>query len=170
LVWWLSRLWGQREEEATVPAIEIKAEPPSEQFEPPMEAEIPEAEAAEVTVEADAPIEEVMVVAAAAEVETRAVEPDVDEPEVEATPDDLTRIEGIGPKISSVLQAAGISTYAQLAASDPDELRQILEESDPRLLRISNPDTWPEQASFAAAGDWDGLKELTSGLKAGRRA
>ena len=26
------------------------------------------------------------------------------------------------------------------------------------------------QASFAAAGDWDGLKELTGGLKGGRRA
>ncbi len=35
-------------------------------------------------------------------------------PEVAA--DDLTRIEGIGPKIARLLQEAGVRTYAQLAA------------------------------------------------------
>jgi predicted flap endonuclease-1-like 5' DNA nuclease len=87
--------------------------------------------------------------------------------QVEGAPaDDLKRIEGIGPKISNVLQDAGITTYAQLAATDVHRLRQILDESG---IRLANPDTWPEQARLAAAGDWDALKRLQSQLKGGRR-
>jgi predicted flap endonuclease-1-like 5' DNA nuclease len=181
LLWWLSRLWQRREETVDVPAIEIKAEPVEilsadvgvteaqvEADAPAEDVETPAVVVEEGEVEPDAPAEEV-VVATEAEVEAEATEPDTQEPEVGATPDDLTRIEGIGPKISSVLQAAGISTYAHLASTSPANLRQILEDTDPRLLRISNPDTWPEQASFAAGGDWDGLDEMQNSLKGGKR-
>jgi len=86
---------------------------------------------------------------------------------VEGTPaDDLTRIAGIGPKISNVLQAAGITTYAQLAATKVDRLGQILDESG---VRLADPGTWPEQARLAAAGDWDALRGLQGQLKGGRR-
>jgi predicted flap endonuclease-1-like 5' DNA nuclease len=64
-------------------------------------------------------------------------------------PDNLRRIEGVGPKISGVLQEAGITTFKQLAAADVDQLRQILREAG---VRTANPATWPEQASLAAAG------------------
>jgi predicted flap endonuclease-1-like 5' DNA nuclease len=84
-------------------------------------------------------------------------------------PDDLKRIEGIGPKISSVLQGAGITTFAQLAKTDVSHLEQILEEADPRLLRLANPVTWPEQAALAAAGEWEALEALQNELKGGRR-
>ena len=43
-----------------------------------------------------------------------------------APPDDLRRIAGIGPKISSVLNAAGITTYVQLAEMDAKRLRKAL--------------------------------------------
>jgi len=82
-------------------------------------------------------------------------------------PDDLTRIEGIGPKISSLLQAAGITTFAQLAATDVSRLKKILAEA--RLTALADPTTWPEQASLAAAGKWEALKRLQSELKGGRR-
>jgi predicted flap endonuclease-1-like 5' DNA nuclease len=84
-------------------------------------------------------------------------------------PDDLKRIEGIGPKISGVLQAAGIATFAQLAATDVSRIRQILEEENPNLLRLANPATWPEQAQLAAAGEWEALEVLQDELKGGRR-
>lgn len=84
-------------------------------------------------------------------------------------PDDLKRIEGIGPKISSVLQAAGIATFAQLAVADVDRLRRILEEENPNLLRLADPTTWPQQAGLAAAGDWEALEALQDELKGGRR-
>jgi predicted flap endonuclease-1-like 5' DNA nuclease len=84
-------------------------------------------------------------------------------------PDDLKLIEGIGPKISGVLQAAGISAFAQLAATGVDRLREILEEADPNLLRLADPATWPEQAGLAAAGKWEALESLQDELKGGRR-
>ncbi len=80
--------------------------------------------------------------------------------------DDLEIIEGIGPKIASVLQANGIRSFAQLAASNPEHIEAILRQAG---LRLANASTWPEQARLAAAGDWQGLSELTSQLKAGRR-
>jgi small subunit ribosomal protein S2 len=79
--------------------------------------------------------------------------------------DDLTRIEGIGPKTSGVLQDAGISSYDQLAAADPSRLKQILQDAG---LRLGDPTTWPEQAGLAASGDWDGLETLQGQLKGGR--
>ena len=82
-------------------------------------------------------------------------------------PDDLKRIEGIGPKISEVLEAGGITTFAQLAAVDVDRLRQILAEVG--LAGLADPGTWPDQADLAAAGKWDALEALQSKLKWGRR-
>jgi large subunit ribosomal protein L17 len=86
---------------------------------------------------------------------------------VPAAPDDLKRIEGIGPKISSALQGAGITTFAQLAAADADQLRQVLRGAG---VRVADPTTWPEQAGLAAAGRWDELAALQVTLKGGRRA
>lgn len=80
-------------------------------------------------------------------------------------PDDLTRIEGIGPKISGILHEASIHTFAQLAATEVSTLQTTLEGK----VRIFFPDTWPEQAALAAKGDWDALKVLQDTFKAGRR-
>jgi predicted flap endonuclease-1-like 5' DNA nuclease len=116
------------------------------------------------------------------EIEAQPPEPEVEAPPVAprarvedqeqeppAAPDALKRIEGIGPKFSKVLQDAGIETFAQLAAASPDQLTQILEAADPRLLRLADPATWPEQAALAAAGEWDALGALQGSLKGGRR-
>jgi predicted flap endonuclease-1-like 5' DNA nuclease len=90
-------------------------------------------------------------------------------PELPPAPDDLKRIEGIGPRYSSVLQGAGIMTYVQLAAASPDDLDQILAAEDPRLSRLADPTSWPEQAALVAAGDWEALDALQERLKGGRR-
>jgi predicted flap endonuclease-1-like 5' DNA nuclease len=82
------------------------------------------------------------------------------------SPDDLKIIEGIGPKISGVLQAAGITTLAQLAQTDAGELKRILVEAG---IRLGDPTTWPEQAGLAAEGKWDALAALQDSLKGGRR-
>jgi predicted flap endonuclease-1-like 5' DNA nuclease len=85
------------------------------------------------------------------------------------SPDDLKRIQGIGPKIASVLNEAGILTFAQLAATEVGRLQQILAESDSRMLRLADPSAWPQQAELAAAEDWDGLDALRGTLRAGGR-
>jgi len=91
-------------------------------------------------------------------------------PSLPPEPDDLELIEGIGPKIAAVLQAAGIVTFAQLAEIEVDGLKQILQEANPNLLRLADPATWPEQASLAARGDWEAFEQLQATLKGGRRA
>ncbi len=80
--------------------------------------------------------------------------------------DDLTFVEGIGPKIASLLRAAGIETLAQLSVTDTGKLSGILKAAK---LQFSDPTTWPEQAALAAAGKMDELKALQDSLKAGRQ-
>ena len=82
-------------------------------------------------------------------------------------PDDLTIVEGIGPKIAGWLQAAGITGFAELAATDPADIAKILAEHGHRL---ADPGTWPAQAKLAAAGAWDALQALQGDLKGGRRS
>ncbi len=50
-----------------------------------------------------------------------------------------------------------------------DDIREILVAENPRLLRLSDPTTWPEQAEMAAEGRWEDLKALQEGLKETRR-
>jgi small subunit ribosomal protein S2 len=82
-------------------------------------------------------------------------------------PDDLKKIEGIGPKISMLLGENGIHTFAQLAQQTPEQLQAVLDEAG---IRIANPSTWADQAKLAAQGDWEQLSELQDSLKGGRRA
>lgn len=84
-----------------------------------------------------------------------------------STPDDLIIIEGIGPKIASVLRSAGINTFNELASTDVNRLRQILDEGG---VRLADPETWPEQARLAARGDQQALKDYQDRLKGGRAA
>lgn len=80
--------------------------------------------------------------------------------------DDLTVIEGIGSRITELLYQAGIRTFEQLARSDLEQIRGILNKAG---LTMMDPTTWMEQAELAARDDWEGLKELQSQLNAGRR-
>jgi len=82
------------------------------------------------------------------------------------SPDDLTRIEGIGPKVSLLLSDKGIRTFEALANTQVSTLQEILREAG---LRFIDPSTWPEQAQLAAKGDWDALQALQEELKGGRR-
>lgn len=84
----------------------------------------------------------------------------------EAETDDLTILEGIGPKVAALLKEAGITTFAQLASSDPAHIEAILRQAK---LQMLDPRGWIEQAHLAAQGDWEGLKKLQSELKGGRR-
>jgi predicted flap endonuclease-1-like 5' DNA nuclease len=80
-------------------------------------------------------------------------------------PDDLIIIEGIGPKVNQVLQAAGIYTFAQLADTTPEQLKAILE---PAGFRFMDPSSWPQQARLAGDGKMEELKALQKNLNAGK--
>ena len=81
--------------------------------------------------------------------------------------DDLKKIEGIGPKIEQILHEGGITTFAQLAESDADAVKELLTAAGPRYA-IHNPATWAKQAAMAANGQWDELKELQDRLDGGK--
>lgn len=65
--------------------------------------------------------------------------------ENQPAPDDLLRIKGVGPKTAGLLEAAGITTFAQLAVTPVDQLQAILQQAGGRY-RIVDPTSWPAQA------------------------
>jgi predicted flap endonuclease-1-like 5' DNA nuclease len=75
--------------------------------------------------------------------------------------DQLTRIEGIGPKIAAALVAAEIRTYRQLAGTDVETLKATLKSAGLRL-NASLP-TWPEQARLLTVGEQNGVADVTGG-------
>ncbi len=81
--------------------------------------------------------------------------------------DDLTKIEGIGPKAAEALTAAGVATYADLAKSTVKAVQKILDESDGRFGAM-DPGTWPKQAKLAADGKWDELKKWQDEMDGGK--
>ncbi|MCP5266331.1 MAG: 50S ribosomal protein L21 [Burkholderiaceae bacterium] len=83
--------------------------------------------------------------------------------------DDLTKVEGIGPKICQVFHDAGILTFAQLAQTPVERLKELLAAAGSRFAS-HDPTTWPQQAGLAASGDWDALKKLQDELDGGRPA
>ncbi len=80
--------------------------------------------------------------------------------------DDLTVVEGIGPKINELFKNAGINTFAQLAAASVPQMRKILDDGGSRF-RIANPETWAQQAALAAVNKWTELKKLQDELSGG---
>ena len=83
-----------------------------------------------------------------------------------ASSDDLTLVEGVGPKVQEHLNAAGITSFSQLAATTPDQIKEILTAAGGMLANM-NPMTWPDQAQLAASGEWDKLKEWQDELDGG---
>ncbi|MCB0669129.1 MAG: hypothetical protein KDC80_25065 [Saprospiraceae bacterium] len=83
------------------------------------------------------------------------------------TQDDLTVIEGVGPKIQELLHQNDIKTWNRLAETPVAKLQEILSSAGERY-RIHDPSTWPKQASMAHEGKWDLLKEYQDFLDGGK--
>ena len=80
--------------------------------------------------------------------------------------DDLTKIEGVGPKAAEYLTAAGMDTFAKVAKGNADKIKEILTEASSRMGHL-DPTSWPKQAKMAADGKWDELKEWQDNTKGG---
>ena len=81
--------------------------------------------------------------------------------------DDLTKIEGVGPKVAKVLNEVGISSFADLAGAKAADVQKAL---DAAGLQMMDPKGWISQAKLAAKGDWEGFEKLQGELKGGRKA
>ncbi len=82
--------------------------------------------------------------------------------------DNLATVEGIGPKITELLRANGIDTFAKLAASSEAKLAEILKAGGAHF-NTAQPGTWPKQADLVVKGQWAALRkwqdELDGGVK-----
>ncbi|MCE7924228.1 MAG: 50S ribosomal protein L27 [Haliscomenobacteraceae bacterium CHB4] len=116
-----------------------------------------------------APVELEETAAVAEAVAEPAVEKKAAAPKKEKAPklDDLKIIEGVGPKIETLLKEGGISTWAELAEASVERIKEILDAAGPRY-QIHDPSSWPAQAKFAAEGKWEELKEYQEMLIGGR--
>jgi predicted flap endonuclease-1-like 5' DNA nuclease len=87
---------------------------------------------------------------------------------VSVKPDNLKRIEGIGPKLEEMLNENNIYTYRQLSDAAPAHLKAILDKGG-EAYRIHDPGTWPEQAKLLSEGKIEEFEKLTLELKGGKR-
>ena len=85
-----------------------------------------------------------------------------------ARPDDLKRVEGVGPKMQQALRAVGIETFAQLASTPQGELQSAIDAAKLMSLSVG---TWAKQARFLADGDEAGfvayIEQLVGGVEPG---
>jgi predicted flap endonuclease-1-like 5' DNA nuclease len=75
----------------------------------------------------------------------------------EATKDDLTKIEGVGPAIAKLFNEDGLHSFDDVAKAGTPRLQAILDKAGERF-KIHNPGTWCEQAAMARDGKWTALK------------
>ncbi len=170
--WGMVRLWQRRglglhrgrfvaphPEEPLSPVSPVEVEP--EPIEIPITLEAPEP-----LPEPEASPAPVLAVDSAVPAETMVTPAGTLADAVAPVADNLCRIAGIGPKVATLLGAAGVSTFAELAVVTPERLREVLQAAG---LRFMDPDTWPQQAALAARSDWEALAALQAEFKGGRR-
>lgn len=80
---------------------------------------------------------------------------------------DLKVVEGIGPKIEALFNAAGITTWRELSETPTEKLQSILDAGGENFA-IHNPSTWARQALLAYQGKWQELKDWQQGLLGGK--
>ena len=152
---------------SAVSAPVVEAEAPAAVVEetPAVEAEAPGAVVEETpAVEAEAPgaaVEETPAPTTAAEATSSITLPKG------VKQDDLTLIEGVGPKIAGLLKDVGLDTWAKVAAATPEAIKEILTAAGPRY-KMHNPGSWPKQAGLAATGKFEELKTLQDELDGGK--
>lgn len=122
----------------------------------------------EIVEKVEAPKAEVVETVKEEVIETKEeVKETVATPEKSTEPDDLKKIEGIGPKIAEILNNAGINTFADLANTTPEKVRELLTEAGPRFAS-HDPTTWPKQSKMAADGEWEALEKWQDELDGGK--
>jgi len=122
----------------------------------------PKKEKAEAVVEKDAPKQTKEDAAPVTEKKEKAAVKKT----VKVDSDNLTKIEGIGPKGAEALTNAGIDSYAKLAKAKAEKIKEILTEASSRMAHL-DPESWPKQAKMAADGKWDELKDWQDKAKGG---
>ncbi len=80
---------------------------------------------------------------------------------------DLTVIEGIGPKIQQLFHNNGVRSWKALADCNIERCQKILD-SGGEAFKLHVPGTWPKQARLAYDGKWEKLLEWQDELDGGK--
>lgn len=81
---------------------------------------------------------------------------------------DLTKVEGIGPKIEGLLNKEGIENYNQLSNTSIAYLEKMIKDAGNSFAAHRGMTrTWPAQAKLAEMGEWDELAKWQDVLKGG---
>ena len=147
------------------PAAKEEATPVVEEAPAAKEEVAPVVEEAPAVKEEAAPVVEKAAPAPVVEAVAAAVVTETVVTESSDAVDDLSIVEGIGPKIAETLNNNGIKTFAQLAATPADKVKEILAANS---LASHDPTTWGQQAKMAADGEWDALKKWQDELDGGK--
>jgi len=83
--------------------------------------------------------------------------------------DDLTAIEGIGPKVAEALMGAGVLTFGDLADKNPAAISELLEAAEGNFS-AQDPETWAAQAEMARDDRWEDLQKWQDELDGGKPA
>ncbi|APY10869.1 LSU ribosomal protein L21p [Seonamhaeicola sp. S2-3] len=79
---------------------------------------------------------------------------------------DLTVVEGIGPKIQGLFHNHDVKTWKALAECSIEKCQEVLKSGGDRF-KMHNPSTWPKQAKLAYEGKWQELKDWQDQLDGG---
>ncbi len=80
---------------------------------------------------------------------------------------DLTLVEGIGPKIRSLFHNYEIKTWRNLSETSVDKCQEVLDSGGDRY-KVHDPSSWPMQAKMAAEGKWKELAKWQKEHKHGK--
>jgi len=80
---------------------------------------------------------------------------------------DLSAVEGVGPKTAEVLQKNGVKSWSDLSMKTPLEIKEILSKSGSRFSHI-DPSSWPRQAKLASGNHWTRLEKLQDEMDGGK--
>ncbi|MCB4807165.1 hypothetical protein LG651_02800 [Tamlana sp. 62-3] len=81
--------------------------------------------------------------------------------------DDLTVVEGIGPKIQGLFHNHDIKTWKALSECSVEKCQEVLTSGGDRF-KMHKPGTWPKQAQLAYEGKWQELLDWQDQLDGGK--
>ena len=81
--------------------------------------------------------------------------------------DDLTVVEGIGPKIKELFHNHDVKTWKALSECSVDKCQSVLTSGGDRF-KMHKPGTWPRQAKMAYEGRWEALLKWQDELDGGK--
>jgi len=162
----------EQAETTETPAAEEEAKTEETTEEPVKAAEIADAveevaKEKEAEAEEEAPAEEAKETEKAEQEEAKAEAEPKKKKVKKVKADDLKIIEGVGPKIESLMKEAGFEDLRAVANASVDDLKKVLEDAGSRY-QMHDPTTWPKQAELAADEKWEELRDYQDYLDGGK--